>query len=195
MRRLARTASPTYRRIDNSVGAKMIATDSLASVDGGVTGALAGTTRAGTYLWCVRAPSSPRPRHGRAKPTRAPPPRRRGWDTKESIKLINNVLKGNYAVTMPLIEEVALGGKASPSRGGMPRLRRHRAAEPLSAPCAMPRRERSGGARGSVHSTPEAVSRRPSLVDGLCVLPGQPHRWAGSRLLSRIEGRRSPWHW
>ena len=57
---------------DNSVGAKMIDTDSLASVDGGVTGALAGTTRAGTYLWCAR-PSSPRPRHDRAKPTRAPP--------------------------------------------------------------------------------------------------------------------------
>ena len=97
---------------DNSVGAKMIDTDSLASVDGGVTGALAGTTRAGTYLWCAR-PSSPRPRHDRAKPTRTPPPRRRGWDTKKTIKLINNVLKGNYAVTMPLIEEVALGGKVS----------------------------------------------------------------------------------
>ena len=74
------------------------------------SGALAGTTRAGTYLWCAR-PSSPRPRHDRAKPTRTPPPRRRGWDTKKTIKLINNVLKGNYAVNMPLIEEVALGGK------------------------------------------------------------------------------------
>jgi len=59
--------------IDNSIGAKMIDTDYLASVDGGVTEALAGTTRAGTYLWCVRTPSSPRPRHGRTKPTRAPP--------------------------------------------------------------------------------------------------------------------------
>ena len=56
---------------DNSVGAKMIDTDSLASVDGGVTEALAGTTRAGTYLWCAH-PSSPRPRHDRAKPTRTP---------------------------------------------------------------------------------------------------------------------------
>ena len=58
--------------IDNSNLAKMIDTDYLASVDGGVTEALAGTTRAGTYLWCAR-PSSPQSRHGRAKPTRTPP--------------------------------------------------------------------------------------------------------------------------
>jgi len=66
---------------DNSVGAKMIDTDSLASVDGGVTGALAGTTRAGTYLWCAR-PSSPRPRHDRrleAASLGRPPLRSQRW--------------------------------------------------------------------------------------------------------------------
>ena len=56
----------------------------------------------------VRAPLlaaiAPRPRKANPHPT----PRHRGWDTKETITALKWL-----PVTLPLIEEVALGGKAS----------------------------------------------------------------------------------